>query len=45
LGFSGLEDEDDVAGDHEVISEDDQFVLGHSGGRIPSPPTAPHNYL
>jgi hypothetical protein len=27
-GFPGLEDEDDVAGDHEDDLEDDQFVLG-----------------
>jgi hypothetical protein len=26
--FSALGDEDAVAGDHEDVSEDDQFVLG-----------------
>jgi hypothetical protein len=40
-----LEDEDAVAGDHEDVSEDDQFVVGQYGGRIPSPLTAPRNFL
>jgi hypothetical protein len=38
-----LEDEDVVAGDHEDASEDDQFVVGQSGGRVPSPLIAPCN--
>jgi Fe2+ transport system protein B len=41
--FSVLEDEDAAAGDHEDASRDDQFVVGQSGGRVPSPLTAPCN--
>jgi hypothetical protein len=41
--FSVLEDEDAAAGDHEDASKDDQFVVGQSGGRVPSPLTAPCN--
>jgi hypothetical protein len=43
--FSALEDEDAVAGDHEDASEDDQFVVGQSGGHAPFPLTAPRNLL
>jgi hypothetical protein len=41
--FSVLEDEDAATGDHEDASGDDQFVVGQSGGRAPSPLTAPCN--
>jgi hypothetical protein len=43
--FSVLEDEDATAGDHEDASEDDQFVVGQSRGRVPSPLIAPCNRL
>jgi hypothetical protein len=41
--FSVLEYEGAVVGDHEDASEDDQFVVGQCGGRVPSPLTTPCN--
>jgi hypothetical protein len=41
--FLALDDKDAAAGEHEDASKDGQFVLGQSGGRVPSPLTAPCN--